>query len=246
MKKWLVIGVAFLVAGVGVVLAQSANDLYNQAVSAGGAYRSAYADYVQAKNQHLQYNTAATRVAAIAKTNQVLIARNWWLISYLRYLHQSLAEVTSGANPQSVTYLDLENQFNSLANLTLGQGDNFNQITAESATWEKGLEPVDKLIAVSRLQIASTRLANFQGQLAGYIQKYQQDHASLSAAQSTTLNLVNQKLNSSQAEQQQIDHQQSNYRTGYWTASTWAQTLNLSQSQLLEAARLLAELAAQP
>jgi len=246
MKNWIAGSIIFLLAAT-VVLAQSANDLYNQAVNAGAAYRAAYPAFVQAKNQHLQYNTAATRVVAIEKTNTVLADRNNWLIAYLKYLRQTLADVTNIANySQTVTFLDLEGQINSLSSLSLGHSDNFNQINAESKDWEKGLAQMDKLVQAAQLQIASTRLATYQGQLAGLVQKYQQDHATPSASQSTTLALVQQKLDASVAGREQMDKQLATYRTGSGAASTWTQALNHSHNQLLEAAQLLSQLLQQP
>ena len=187
----------------------------------------------------MQYNTAATRVVAIEKTNTVLVDRNEWLIAYLKYLRQTL-------DPQTVVYSDLEGQINSLSSLSLGHGGNFNQINSESQDWEKGLEQIDKLAQASQLQIASTRLATYQGQLAGFVQKYQQDHATPSAAQSTTLALVQQKLDASVAGREQMDKQLATYRTGSGVASTWTQTLNHSHNQLLEAGQLLSQLMQQP
>ena len=254
MKWWLIGGWAFL-AGATVVMAQSVGDLYAQAVDAGTQYRSAYSAYVQAKNQHLQYNTGTTRVEAIGKTNAVLISRNKWLIDYLKYLRQMLAEVTTIANyPQTVVYLGLENQINSLSGLTeLGQGDSFTKINAASNDWEKRLEQMDKLIGVSQLQISSTKLANFQNQLGGYMEEYIQNHSTPSAlpagrqaAQATTLTLITDKLAASIADRKEVDQQLAVYNTGYWSASSYIQQLDRSHQQLLEAAKLLAELTNQP
>ena len=230
------------------VLAQSSGDLYSQAVNAGGQYRTAYSAYIQAKNQHLQYNTGTTRVEAIGKTNAVLISRNEWMISYLKYLRQSLAEVTDVANySQTVTYLDLENQINSLSGLTeLGQGDSFTKINLASNEWETRLEQLDKLVGASQLQVASTKLANLQNQLGGYVDGYTQNHATPSAAQATTLTLIGDKLTASIADRIGVDKQLAAYRTNYWSSSSYAQALNRSHQQLLEAAKLLAELANLP
>ena len=133
-----------------------------------------------------------------------------------------------------------------MTGLPLGQGVDFEQINTQSQSWEKGLGQIDKLIQASQLQIATANLATFQGQLAGFIQKYQQDNASPSASQLTTLNLIQQKLNSSVAGQQQVDRQLASYRSGFWSAGGFTQLLNSSQTQLLEAAKLLNELTSQP
>lgn len=247
MKWWLIGGWAFL-AGAAGILAQSAGDLYSQSVTAGTQYRTAYSAYIQAKNQHLQYNTGATRVEAIGKTNAVLVKRNQWMIGYLKYLRQSLAEVTAVANyPQTVTYLDLENQINSLSGLTdLGQGDSFTKINSASNEWEKRLEQLDKLVGASRLQIAATKLANWQNQLGGYVDGYTQNHATPSAAQATTLTLIGDKLAASIGDRIEVDKQLAAYRTNYWSSGSYTQALNRSYQQLLEAAKLLAELANLP
>src|SRR3990172_10248948 len=91
MKWWLIGGWAFL-AGATVVMAQSVGDLYAQAVDAGTQYRSAYSAYVQAKNQHLQYNTGTTRVEAIGKTNPFLFSGIKWLITFLNIFRRLLPE----------------------------------------------------------------------------------------------------------------------------------------------------------
>lgn len=247
MRWWVVGGLAFIM-GAAVVAAQSSGDLYSQAVSAGTQYRTAHSAYIQAKNQHLQYKTGATRVEAIGKTNAVLVKRNEWMISYLKYLRQTLAEVTAVANyPQTVTYLDLENQISSLSGLTeLGKRDSFTKINSASADWETRLEQLDKLVRASQLQVSSTRLANFQNQLGGYVDGYIQNHAIPSAAQATTLTLISDKLAASIADRIEVDKQLAAYRDSYWSLSSYAQRLNRSHQQLLEAVKLLAELANRP
>ncbi len=235
MKWWLIGGLMFL-AGAAAAAAQSTGDLYRLAVDAGTQYRSAYSAYIQAKNQHLQYHTGATRVEVNGKTNSVLVKRNVWMIGYLKYLRQSLT-------PETVTYSDLENEINFLSGLTsLGSGDSFSKINANSIDWEKRLEQTDKLIGASQLQVSSTKLANFQNQLGEYVDGYKQNHASPSASQATTLNLIMDKLTASIADRTQIDQRLSQYHNGYWSSSNYVQQLVGSHQQLLEAAKLLEEL----
>lgn len=227
-------------AGAAAVAAQSTGDLYRLAVDAGTQYRAAYSAHIQAKNQYLQYHTGATRVEVIGKTNFVLVKRNEWLIGYLKYLRQSLT-------PETVTYSDLENEINFLSGLTgLSSGDSFSKINANSADWEKRLEQTDKLIGASQLQVSSTQLASWQNQLGGYVDGYKQNHASPSASQATTLNLIMDKLTASIADRTQIDQRLSQYHSGYWSSSNYVQQLVHSHQQLLEAAKLLEELSRQP
>ncbi len=246
MRKWSIGIIAFLLAAT-TVFAQSTNDLYNQAVNSGSAYRSAYLAYVQAKNQHLQYNTGATRVAAIEKTNSVLVARNSWYSAYLKFLHQSLADATNVANyPQTVVYLDLDNQINALdSNSDLGSGSNFSDINTRSKAWEKNLEQVDKVVGAAQLQIASTRLANYQNQLQGFLDDYKQAHATPSSSQATTLSLIEEKLSSSVAKRQAVDDKLASYKNSYWAVSNFSKDLVDTQQLLLEAAKLLEELSHQ-
>src|SRR3990170_5111687 len=217
--KWWWTSSLFLLLGAGVVWAQSVNDLFNQSVAAGTSYRTAYNQYVQAKNQYLQYGTGVTRTAAIDRTNAVLVARNNWLISYMKYLRQSLADATNIANyPTTVTYLDLETRTNDLSGLTdLGTGPNFADINTRSKDWEKGLEQLDKLIDAARLQVAAARLANFQNQVGGYLAEKEQATATPSASVQTTLILIRDKLTESINLRQKVDQQLSSYRTGYWS-----------------------------
>ena len=112
---------------------------------------------------------------------------------------------------------------------------------------------MDKLIGVSQLQISSTKLANFQNQLGGYMEEYIQNHSTPSAlpagrqaAQATTLTLITDKLAASIADRKEVDQQLAVYNTGYWSASSYIQQLDRSHQQLLEAAKLLAELTNQP
>lgn len=246
MRKWMFAAVLFLI-GASVVLAQSADDLFNSSVNAGTEYRSAYSAYIQAKNQHQQYHTAATRIAAIERTNDVLTKRNRWVIAYLRFLRQTLADVTDIANyPQTVVYLDLESKINSFAQSDVLGADNFADINSVSQDWEKQYSDSDRLVLAARMQIASTRLANFQGQLAGYVDKYKQDHATPSASQQTTLNLIEDKITASVDARRQTDSQLASYKTGFITGSNYTNLLNQSQQQILDAAKLLNELFNQP
>lgn len=247
MKK-LVVGIIVFLLTSTAVMAQSANDLYTSAINYGSSYRSAYSEYVQAKNQHQQYATGATRNVAIEKTNKVLVARNDWFIYYLLFLRQSLADATNIANyPNTVTYLDLEDQLRSLSNMSdLGSGTNFSEINTHSLGWEKNLEQLDRLVSASQLQVASAGLANFQNQLGGFLEAYEQNHATPSATAQTTLNLIKDKLNTSITKRQGIDKQLSSYKGSHWSYSTLAKDLSESRLLLLDSAKLLEELSRQP
>ncbi|MDO8488432.1 MAG: hypothetical protein Q7S31_03980 [bacterium] len=247
MKK-LALGIIVFLLGATVVAAQSAGDLFNSAVNYGTSYRTAYLAYVQAKNQYQQYHTGVTRVEAISKTNDVLVKRNQWVIAYLKFLRQTLAEVTNIATyPQTVTYLDLEKNIAALEGLTsLGGGDNFAAINTASQDWEKQMTQMDRMVLAARMQVSSTRLANFQDQLAGYLDAYRQEHATPSASQKTTLDLIGEKLNSSVQLRQQTDALLAKYRTGFVSNANYAQGLNDSHQALVESAKLLNELSRQP
>ena len=218
------------------VHAQSLGDLYTAAINQGTAYRTGYAQYLQAKNQFLQYNTAPTRLTAIAKTASVLDQRNRWQIAYLSYLREVLATATNIANySQTTAFLNLETEINRLQPLTFSF-DSFAALNSASLDWEKRLEFSDKLVAAGQLQITSARLAGLQNQLAALIP------ATMSSSQKSTLDLVSTKLATSISLRQKVDSLLSSYRTGYWSKSTHQKSLEDSRSLLLEATRLLSQI----
>lgn len=230
------------------VRAQSTGDLYSAAIGQGTAYRSDYNDYVRAKNQHIQYKTASTRLDAIAKTTSVLESRNNWEISYLKYLRQALADATNIANyPQTVAFLDMEVQVNSLGGLvgTFSPLDSFAKINSASGSWESGLSKTDVLVAAAQMQVASAKLAALQSALSGKLADASGKIGTPSASQKSTLDIINTKYLSSVATRQKIDQILNKFKSVSWSKSSVVTLLNQSKSDLLEAAKLLLELSFQ-
>lgn len=183
-----------------LVLTQSANDLYSQGIQAGTQYRNAYNSYIQTKNQFLQYRTGSTRLTAISNTNAVLSARNNWQIVYLKYLRQILADTTNIANyNQTVTYLDLETEINTLEGLkdTLSSSDSFEKVNSASKTWELRLTNSDKLVSSAKSLITQARLGYLQHRLQASVDQFNSTHASPSANLVSTINLIDSKIQAS-------------------------------------------------
>ena len=232
----------------GLVSAQSTGDLYNAAINQGSNYRSNYANYIKAKNQHLQYNTASTRQDAISKTNQILESRNAWEIAYLKYLRQTLADATNIGNyPQTVAFLDMETQINSLSGLsgTFSPADSFAKINSASAAWEESLSKTDILVAAAQMQIASTKLAALQANFGGKLDETNTKIGTPSASQKSTLDLINAKYTSSVDSRKNVDLVLSRFKSANWSKSSLVSTLNQAKSDLLDAAKLLLELSSQ-
>jgi len=232
----------------GFVHAQSTGDLYNTAIGQGTTYRNDYAEYVRAKNQHIQYSTASTRLEAISKTNSVLESRNGWEIAYLKYLRQSLVDATNIANyPQTVVFLDMETQVSSLNNLvgTFSPLDSFAKINSASKSWEVSLAKTDILVSAAQMQIASAKLAALQSALLGKLNGATTKIGTPSASQKSTLDLINAKYLSSVAGTQKIDQTLNKFKSTSWSKSSVVAALNQSKSDLVEAAKLLLELSFQ-
>ena len=167
----------------------------------GSDYRASYQQYLLARNQYQQYQTESTRLTAIDKVKRVLKSRNDWQLEYLKTLRLTLASDTSIANyPQTTSYLTLEDEIIALERFTsdfnsvssLSQAQNF------SRSWEDRYSRTQTLVSQTRNQIIKARLANFQNQLAPYID---------AASPSSTLDLAIQKLKLVSSSEPAIAHQ---------------------------------------
>lgn len=223
---------------IGTVFAQSVGDLYSKSVQAGSDYRQKYSTYLVNKNQNLQYQTAATKLAALDASKNVLQARNAWQIAYLTYLRSYLAQTTNIANySQTVVYLDLETEITNLnaSQNVLGSGDTVDIVNKNAADWEKRLTISDKLVNAATTQITSTKLADLQKQLQVLVDAKQ-------SADATTLNLIKQKLQNSIDLRTAVDTSLRNYKDNYWSVTSAKAQLAQSRQALLEAATLLEQI----
>ncbi len=152
--------------------------ILGQPIQAGSDYRQAYSAYQLARNQHVQYGTAATRTAAFDSTKKVLQARNNWQIAYLAYLKSSL---------ESGLGSDIEAEITTLNSTDLTSGDTVEAINASSKTWEDRLKQSDKLVAAVQAQIVVSQLTRLQDRVATLV-------TSTNSDDTTTLNLIRQKL----------------------------------------------------
>jgi len=223
------------------IFAQSTGDLFATYISAGNSYRTSYSSYLQAKNSHLQYNTGATRQEALSKAVDVLAKRNNWLITYLEYLKQTLADATNIANyAQTTAFFDLETEITALKALQYNLGDlnSFSKVNTASKNWEDRLVKTDKLILATRMQITTARLTELQTGLEKEFHTFQTEIGTPSASMKSTLDLITQKLITSISSRQKIDASL-NARAG---DISYQSTLTKVHQDLSEASRLLLEL----
>ncbi len=142
----------------------------------GSDYRTAYQQFLLAKNQFQQYKTESTRLAAITATRQVLSARNSLWKSYLQNLRSQLANDTNLET--EINYLDAQvPEFSSFTSLSKAK-----QLSKD---WEYRLNNSDRLADAARQQILSYRLDQLASRLQPFIDQ---------ASPSSTLDLVKQKL----------------------------------------------------
>ena len=167
----------------------------------GSDYRASYQQYLLAKNQYQQYQTESTRLTAIDKVKRVLKSRNDWQLEYFKTLRQTLASDTSIANyPETTSYLTLEDEIIALEKFT----SDFNSISSLSQaqdfseSWEDRYSRTQTLVGQTRNQIIKARLANFQNQLAPYID---------ASSPSSTLDLAIQKLKLVSSSEPGLAHQ---------------------------------------
>lgn len=235
---WVLLSLVLFFGSIGTVFAQSVGDLYSKSVQAGNEYRQKYSTYQVNKNQNIQYQTAATKIAALNATKDVLQARNSWQIAYLTYLRSYLAAQTNIANyTQTIVYLDLETEISTLnASMgIIGSGDTVDLVNSNSADWEKRLTISDRLVNAATIQITSTKLADLQKQLQTFLD-------ASSSQDVTTLNLVKQKLQNSITLRAGVDSNIKNYKDYSWSITTAKAQLTQSRQALLEAANLFTQL----
>lgn len=235
---WVLLSLVLFFGSIGSVFAQSVGDLYSKSVQAGNDYRQKYSTYQVNKNQNIQYQTAATRIAALSATKDVLVSRNSWQIAYLTYLRSYLAQQTDIANyTQTVVYLDLETEINTLNSQqgTLNSGDTETDVNNNASAWEKRLSTSDRLADAAILQITSTKLADLQKQLQTFIDA--------SASQdTTTLNLIKQKLQNSIDLRTAVDKNINSYKDYSFSRNNLLVQLTQSKQALFEASTLLSQL----
>lgn len=235
---WILVSLLLFFGSIGTVMAQSVGDLYQKSTQAGNDYRQRYSAYQLTKNQHVQYQTAATRLAEFDATKKLLQARNSWQINYLTYLRSYLAQTTDIADyTQTVIYLNLETEISSLNSLadTLGSGDTVETINDNSQFWEARLVGSDKLARAAITQITASKLADLQKQMQTFVDASQ-------ASDSTTLNLVKQKLQSSIDIRSGVEKTASAYKDSSSNNNTVVNQLIQSKQLLLDAASLLEQL----
>lgn len=136
----------------------------------GSDYRTAYQQFLLAKNQFQQYKTESTRLTAITATRRVLLARNNLQLTYLQSLGFNLEN--------EIIALD---KFNS----DFSQFTSLTQARQLSKAWESRLNNSDQLIDAARQQILSQRLDRLTSRLQPFVDQ---------ASPSSTLDLVQQKL----------------------------------------------------
>lgn len=154
----------------------------------GSDYRSAYQQFLLAKNQFQQYKTESTRLTAVTATRQVLSSRNLLWKSYLQNLRSQLATDTNIANySQTTLYLNLETEINYLDTQVseLSAITSLSQAIKLSSAWENRLYSTDRLTDSARRQILSHRLDKLASRLQPFIDQ---------ASPSSSLDLVKQKL----------------------------------------------------
>ncbi len=232
---WFLLTLLLLVFTPITVFAQSVGDLYQKSISSGNNYRQAYSNYLTAKNQHIQYGTGATRIASFDATKKVLVSRNTWQIDFLTYLRSYLAESTGVGNySQTVVYLDLENEISSLnaLNSNLGSGDTVEAINKNSKDWESRLINSDKLASAATIQIITAKLTALQNQLQTFVDASQ-------SSDTTTLNLIHQKLQSSIDLRIAVEKNLGNYKNSSWSKISMLSQLSECKQLLLDAATLL-------
>jgi hypothetical protein len=225
------------------ILAQSSSDLYQKYFQSAGEYRTSHTAYQLAKNQHTQYNTGATQIDAVNKTNSVLLSRNKLHTDYLRYLRAKLGDVTNIADySQTVVYLDLENEISYLDNWpSQGTGDTFAKINEYSANWEKRLISTDKLVNASQLQIAITTLDKHQTKLQSLLTQYKEKNATPSPDQKITLTQIEGLMGEINTLKNSTLTTVKDYKSSFFSAESLFKNLETAKTKLLDAALLLDE-----
>ena len=111
-------------------------------------YRTAYQQYLLAKNQYQQYHTETTRLTAISSLKTLLSSRNQLQLTYLTNLRQALADSTNIANySQTTLYLNLEKELSTLEQFSsdISGVSSLSQAKDVSSSWQLRLPASDTL-----------------------------------------------------------------------------------------------------
>jgi len=163
-------------------------------------YRTAYQQYLLAKNQYQQYHTETTRLTAISSLKTLLSSRNQLQLTYLTNLRQALADSTNIANySQTTLYLNLEKELSTLEQFSSGLSgiSSLSQAKDLSQSWQMRLPASDTLSQSTKNQILIARLQKLQDQLLPYVD---------SASPSSTLDLIKSKLQAAQTDKPQLKY----------------------------------------
>ena len=163
-------------------------------------YRTAYQQYLLAKNQYQQYHTETTRLTAISSLKTLLSSRNQLQLTYLTNLRQALADSTNIANySQTTLYLNLEKELSTLEQFSsdISGVSSLSQAKDVSSSWQLRLPASDTLSQSTKNQILLARLQKLQDQLLPYVD---------SASPSSTLDLIKSKLHAAQTDKPQLKY----------------------------------------
>jgi len=163
-------------------------------------YRTAYQQYLLAKNQYQQYHTETTRLTAISSLKTLLSSRNQLQLTYLTNLRQALADSTNIANySQTTLYLNLEKELSTLEQFSsdISGVSSLSQAKDVSSSWQLRLPASDTLSQSTKNQILLARLQKLQDQLLPYVD---------SASPSSTLDLIKSKLQAAQTDKPQLKY----------------------------------------
>ena len=163
-------------------------------------YRTAYQQYLLAKNQYQQYHTETTRLTAISSLKTLLSSRNQLQLTYLTNLRQALADSTNIANySQTTLYLNLEKELSTLEQFSsdISGVSSLSQAKDVSSSWQLRLPASDTLSQSTKNQILLARLHKLQDQLLPYVD---------SASPSSTLDLIKSKLQAAQTDKPQLKY----------------------------------------
>ena len=163
-------------------------------------YRTAYQQYLLAKNQYQQYHTETTRLTAISSLKTLLSSRNQLQLTYLTNLRQALADSTNIANySQTTLYLNLEKELSTLEQFSsdISSVSSLSQAKDLSQSWQMRLPASDTLSQSTKNQILIARLQKLQDQLLPYVD---------SASPSSTLDLIKSKLQAAQTDKPQLKY----------------------------------------